>query len=130
MHSVEGSGHRLRLTHVQLDTDGVAPDRLDSFNTGRAMFGGPARDAHSRTRTCELDGDGFAESGATSGHQCDPTGKRVGRQHRRACRRRRHDPSNSTGCFAAFAAYPFGMSSETNSTDALIASNRSASANP
>ena len=87
----------------------------------------------------QLDGDGASEARPAAGHDGRRAVEGAGGQEGGSRRRRfgqshggglPYFPSKSACCFLAFAAYPAGMSSLTNSTDALSASNLSASDRP
>src|SRR5437868_13144369 len=132
---VETGEDRLRFADVELDADCRGTRRFNCVDARATMLRGSARDRNARAETCELDGHCPPETGSAARDEHADAVVRPGRQHRRAERRgfgqrHRYFPSNSACCLAAFAGYPFGMASETNSTDELSASKRSASARP
>src|SRR5262249_11652970 len=86
LHRVERRGHRLRLPHVDRDTDSASTHRLDGRHPARAMALVAARDRDRGAEPRELDPHRLAEAGAAAGHQHDLAVERAGRTHRGASR--------------------------------------------
>ncbi len=112
------------------------PTASTAADAGQAVSFVARQDPHRRAQPGELDGDGLAQAGPAPGDDDGGPVEGARREHgwpRRGWLGKRHGgylPSKTTGCFLALAAYPAGMSSETNSMDELMAPKRIASVKP
>ena len=134
---VERRGDVVGAADVGPGVRGPAPHGLDGGRAGPAMTLVARQDPHRRPEAGELDGDGLAQAGPPPVTITVVPSKVPRREHRRAppaggsgSGTPAYLPSKTMGCFLALAAYPAGMSSETNSIDELMAPNRMASVKP
>ncbi len=133
---VEGGHDVVGPSDVGAGVGGPASHRLYRRHAGQPVVFAARQDPDRGAQTGELDGDGLAETGPPAGHHHRAPVEGARREHHlpggRWLREGHGDylPSKTMGCFLALAAYPAGMSSETNSIDELMAPKRMASVKP